>query len=205
MVSAPSGEQGLELINSEKPVLIILDWMLPGISGVDACKEIRKNVLISDIPIIMLTARSDEADKIKGLSVGADDYVTKPFSILELIARIKSILRRFSPITDKGNYSFADIDIDINAKKVTRAGRTILLGPTEFRLLLFFVKYPGKVFSRDELLREIWGAAIHVELRTVDVHIRRLRKAINGENDIDYIRTVRSGGYSLEEKILSED
>ncbi len=205
VISAESGELGLELIAKEKPSLVLLDWMLPGISGVDVCKEMRKDVNHSDIPVIMLTARSEEADKVKGLSIGADDYMTKPFSVLELVARIKALLRRFIPVVDKGSLEFADVVLDINSRKVTRAGRSIVFGPTEFRLLLFFMKHPRKVFSRDDLLREIWGSDIHVELRTVDVHIRRLRKALNQENEMDYIRTIRSGGYSLDDEKLSED
>ncbi len=205
VVSAESGEEGLEILKQEKPALILLDWMLPGMSGVDVCKEIRKDVAASDVPVIMLTARSEEADKVKGLSVGADDYVTKPFSVLELVARIKSLLRRFTPIVDKGTLSFKDIELDVNARKVTRAGRSIVFGPTEFRILHFFMKFPGKVFSREDLLREIWGSDIHVETRTVDVHIRRLRKALNEENELDYIRTVRSGGYSFDDEKLIED
>ena len=197
-VSAENAEAALVVLENERPSLILLDWMLPRMSGVDMCREVRKRPELNGIPVIMLTARSEEADKLKGLAVGADDYITKPFSILELIARIKALLRRAAPIAENPALNFADIILDTKARKVSRAGRNINLGPTEFRLLAYLMKAPGKVFTRDRLLSDVWGGDIHVESRTVDVHIRRLRKALNGDNEVDYIRTVRAGGYSID-------
>lgn len=182
----------------EKPDLILLDWMLPNVQGIDLCREIRKTYELRNTPIIMLTARGDEADKVKGLSYGADDYMTKPFSVPELMARIVALLRRSQPVLTQENLSFADITMDFSKRRVTRGDRNVHLGPTEFRLLQFLMEKPGHVLSRESLLKSVWGGAIHVELRTVDVHIRRLRRALNEEGEADIIRTVRSAGYALE-------
>jgi len=180
------------------PAVIILDWMLPEISGVEICKLIRSKPDIKNIPIIMLTAKSQEEDKIKGLSAGADDYVTKPFSVPELMARVKTNMRR-SPLFEEKEkiITFEDITMDLVERKVKRGENYLHLSPTEFRLLKMLIKEPGKVFSREVLLKSVWGENIFVESRTVDVHIRRLRKNLN-QYGPDYIRTVRANGYAID-------
>lgn len=193
-----NGEEALKLIKDKQPDLILLDWMLPDLSGVDLCKNLKKDKKFSDIPIIMLTAKGEEADKIKAFDTGADDYVTKPFSQKELNARIKSLLRRSKPQSSVDVVEFTDLKIDRVTKRVYRNNKEISLGPTEFKLLDFFIKNPKRVYSREQLLNNVWGENIYVESRTVDVHIRRLRQAINIENTKPLIRTVRSAGYSLE-------
>lgn len=194
-----NGEEAVDAVKFYHPNLILLDWMLPGMSGVDICKQIRYNHDIRNIPVIMLTARSEEADKIKGLSSGADDYMTKPFSVPELIARIWAVLRRVQSVEKLlGEITFEDIKMDLASHRVTRGDRNLHLGPTEFRLLQFFLEHPRQVFPREVLLKEVWGADIHVELRTVDVHVRRLRKALNKGDEKDFIRTVRAAGYSID-------
>lgn len=192
------GEEGLYATEDTSPDLILLDWMLPNLSGIEICRRIRRNKTTQNIPIIMLTARAEESDRIRGLDTGADDYVTKPFSPKELIARIHAILRRIRPALSGETLVFQDIILDASSHKVTRAGNAVHLGPTEFKILRYFMESPGRVFSREQLLDNIWGNDIYVELRTVDVHIRRLRKALNGENLSDVIRTVRSAGYALD-------
>lgn len=194
------GEEGLYASEEISPDLILLDWMLPNLSGIEICRRIRRNKATRNVPIIMLTARAEESDRIRGLDTGADDYVTKPFSPKELIARIKAVLRRIRPSLSGETLSFEDIILDAVSHKVTRAGKPIHLGPTEFRILRYFMENPGRVFSREQLLDNIWGNDIYVESRTVDVHIRRLRKALNGEGMNDVIRTVRSAGYALDKK-----
>lgn len=191
------GNRVLGQIEKYCPSVILLDWMLPELSGVDICKLIRSKPDIKNIPIIMLTAKGQEEDKIKGLSAGADDYVTKPFSVPELMARVKTNLRRAPEISTVKELSFEDIRIDLVEKKVFRGENYVHLGPTEFRLLKMLVESPRKVFSREELLKTVWGDNIYVESRTVDVHIRRLRKSLN-EYGPDYIRTVRATGYSID-------
>ena len=195
---AMDGKEVLAMAATENPDLILLDWMLPNVSGIDLCREIRRSYELRNIPIIMLTARGDEADKIKGLSYGADDYMTKPYSIPELMARIVALLRRVVPVQKAENLTFADMTMDFAKRRVTRSDKPIHLGPTEFRLLQILMQKPGQVFSREQLLKEVWGDSIHVELRTVDVHIRRLRRALNEYNDPELIRTVRSAGYALD-------
>ena len=191
------GSHALAEIERRRPSVILLDWMLPEMSGVDICKLIRSKPDIKTIPVIMLTAKGEEEDKVKGLSSGADDYVTKPFSIPELMARVKSQLRRApEPQTEK-ELTFEDIRMDLIEKKVFRGDNYIHLGPTEFRLLKMLMETPGKVFSREYLLKTVWGDNIYVESRTVDVHIRRLRKSLN-EFGPDYIRTVRATGYAID-------
>ncbi|MBQ9089760.1 MAG: phosphate regulon transcriptional regulator PhoB [Alphaproteobacteria bacterium] len=192
------GKDVLVQAMSEKPDLILLDWMLPNVQGIDLCREIRKTYELRNTPIIMLTARGDEADKVKGLSFGADDYMTKPFSVPELMARIVALLRRVSPTQTQDNLSYGDITIDFSKRRVTRGERNVHLGPTEFRLLQFLMEKPGHVLSRELLLKSVWGGSIHVELRTVDVHIRRLRRALNEGGEKDVVRTVRSAGYALD-------
>jgi len=195
---ATDGEEALTLIAERTPDLILLDWMLPVLSGIEVCRQLRRKPRTRDVPIIMLTARGEEGDKIRGLNTGADDYLTKPFSLPELLARIKALLRRVAPAQSKGALVYGDIQMDLTGHRVTRANRYVHLGPTEFRLLQFFLQHPGCVFSREELLNAVWGPDIYVEPRTVDVHIRRLRKALNADDDQDIIRTVRAAGYALD-------
>lgn len=198
------GSKAVADVEKFHPSVILLDWMLPEMSGVEICKLIRSKPDIKDIPIIMLTAKGEEEDKIKGLSAGADDYVTKPFSILELVARVKTQLRHApEPMVDE-DLVFEDIKMDLVTKKVFRGENYIHLGPTEFRLLRLFLGNPKKVFSREYLLKNVWGNNIYVESRTVDVHIRRLRRALN-EYGPDYIRTVRATGYAIDTNDSSEE
>ena len=198
IVVATDGLQALDMAEKERPALILLDWVLPKMTGIEVCKTIRKKAQHSGVPIIMLTARGEETDKVLGLKLGADDYITKPFSIPELNARIKAVLRRAGPSDDKGSLDFEDIHMDFTSHKVTRGTREVIVGPTEFRLLKYLMSKPKHVFSREELLRAVWGASIHVEIRTVDVHIRRLRKALNEGGERDLLRTVRAAGYSID-------
>ncbi len=196
---AMDGEAALVSVAEARPDLIVLDWMLPHVSGLEVCRQIRRKADTRDVPIIMLTARGEESDRIRGLEVGADDYVAKPFSPSELIARVRAVLRRSKPSTAQDLLTFGDLVMDLSAHRVLRSGRPIHLGPTEFRLLRFLLERPGRVYSREQLLDAVWGRDIYVEPRTVDVHIRRLRKAINLPGDSDLIRTVRSAGYALDE------
>ena len=193
-----NGEEGLQEIKKTEPDLILLDWMLPDLSGIDICKALRKDTKFKNIPIIMLTARSQEEDKVLGLNVGADDYLPKPFSNLELIARVNALLRRSKLSVAEDVISFQDLKIDRLQRKVFRGNVEIKLGPTEYKLINFFAKNPSRVYSREQLLENIWTSSINVELRTVDVHIRRLRKEINLPNTKNLIRTVRSAGYALD-------
>jgi len=195
--SAINGNEGLKDIKKFEPNLLLLDWMLPDLSGIEICKSIRKDTSFKNLPVIMLTAKGEEEDKIKGLDSGADDYLTKPFSYNELLARIKAILRRSDPKTVSDTLEFDDLRLDRLEKRVFRDSIEIQLGPTEFRLLEFFLTNPKRVFSRDQILENVWPNNINVETRTIDVHIRRLRKSININNNKELIRTVRSSGYSL--------
>lgn len=198
------GSKALAEVEKNQPSVILLDWMLPEMSGVEICKLIRSKPDIKNIPIIMLTAKGEEEDKVKGLSAGADDYVTKPFSVPELMARVKTQLRRApEPQTEK-ELVFEDIKMDLVEKKVFRGDNYIHLGPTEFRLLKMLLETPGKVFSREFLLKNVWGNNIYVESRTVDVHIRRLRRSLN-EYGPDYIRTVRATGYAIDINPMAEE
>ena len=197
---AGDGEEALLLAAEQMPGLVLLDWMLPLMSGIEVCRQLRRNAKTRDIPIIMLTARTEEADKVRGLNAGADDYVAKPFSPGELVARIRAVLRRASPNLAEELLRFDDVVMDLAAHRVRRNSRDIHLGPTEFRLLRHFMQHPGRVFSREQLLDLVWGHDVYVEPRTVDVHIRRLRKALNEEDESDLIRTVRSAGYALDAK-----
>ncbi|BBE35769.1 MULTISPECIES: phosphate regulon transcriptional regulator PhoB [Sphingosinicella] len=198
VVSTEDGEEALVLADEEKPDLVLLDWMIVNLSGIEVCRRMRREPATANLPIIMLTARTEEADRIRGLEIGADDYITKPFSPRELVARIRAVLRRLRPALAGGNLEYAGIFMDTTAHKVTRDGQPVALGPTEFRLLRHFLEHPGRVFSREQLLDSVWGRDVYVEQRTVDVHIRRLRKAINLDGLPDVIRTVRSAGYSLD-------
>jgi len=198
VISTHDGEEALVLAEEERPDVVVLDWMISNLSGIEVCRRLRRAPETAGLPIIMLTARAEEADRVRGLETGADDYVTKPFSPRELVARVRALLRRLRPALSGGNLEYAGIQMDTNAHKVTRDGIPIQLGPTEFRLLRHFLEHPGRVFSREQLLDAVWGRDVYVEQRTVDVHIRRLRKAINGEGMPDLIRTVRSAGYALD-------
>ncbi len=195
--TASDGEIALDKIIFKAPDLIILDWMLPKLSGIELCRKVRTNKKIKNIPIIMLTARGEEEDRLKGLEMGADDYVTKPFSINELLARAKAVLKRIRPIFAEEEVIFEDIKINIGTHKVFRNSKEIKLGPTEFNLLRFFMENISRVFSRQQLLNHVWKHDALVEPRTVDVHVRRLRKSLNSGNQKDFIRTVRSAGYSF--------
>lgn len=199
VIHTPDGEEALILAQERTPDIILLDWMLENLSGIEVCRRLRRLPGTANVPIIMLTARGEEEDRIRGLETGADDYVTKPFSPRELVARVGAVLRRVRPGLAGETLSFADIEMDTVAHKVKRGGQSIPLGPTEYRLLKHFLEHPGWVFSRERLLDSVWGHDSDIELRTVDVHIRRLRKAINIEGKPDLIRTVRSAGYSLDE------
>ena len=193
-----TGEDALKIIKEKTPDLVILDWMLPDTSGINVCRQIKLDKKLKNIPVLILTAKGEPDDKIKGLEVGADDYVTKPFNNKELLLRIKSLIKRSKPLLLEEIATFKDLKIDRITKKVFRDNKEIKLGPIEFKLLDFFIKSPQRVYSREQLLNNVWGENINVESRTVDVHIRRLRKAINLDNKIDLIRTVRSSGYSLD-------
>ncbi len=201
VLEANDGEEAILTCIEKKPDLVLLDWMLPLLSGVEVCRRLRKQPETNGVPIIMLTARGEEGDRIRGLNSGADDYITKPFSPSELIARIRAVLRRTRPASESDSLSYEDLEMDLAAHKVRRNERDIHLGPTEFRLLRHFLEHPGRVFSREQLLDRVWGPDVYVEPRTVDVHIRRLRKAINEEPELDLIRTVRSAGYALDKPV----
>jgi len=198
VVLAGDGEEGLVQIDERLPDLVLLDWMLPKVSGIEVCRRIRGRPETRNLPIIMLTAPGEETDRVRGLDTGADDYLTKPFSMTELIARIRAVLRRIRPGLADDRINHGDIVIDRVAHRVRRAGKEIHLGPTEFRLLDHFMQHPGRVFSREQLLDAVWGSDVYVEARTVDVHVGRLRKALNVEGTANPIRTVRSAGYSLD-------
>jgi two-component system, OmpR family, phosphate regulon response regulator PhoB len=182
------------------PDLVILDWMLPGVSGIELCRRLRSRPETRQLPIVMLTARGEESERVRGLSTGADDYVVKPFSVPELLARVQALLRRASPERVADVLGFGDIAIDREKKRVTRGGRPIDLGPTEYRLLEFLMERPGRVFSREQLLDGVWGSDIYIDERTVDVHVGRLRKALNRGDEMDPIRTVRGSGYALDDR-----
>jgi two-component system phosphate regulon response regulator PhoB len=196
--NAETGQEALQLIKNSVPDLIVLDWMLPDFSGIEVCKQIKRDKKLKTIPVLMLTAKSEAEDKIIGLETGVDDYLTKPFNNKELMLRIKSLLKRSKPSLLEDLAIFKDLKIDRITRKVFRDEKEIKLGPTEYKLLDFLIKSPQRVYSREQLLNNVWGESINVESRTVDVHIRRLRKAINIDKKNDLIRTVRSSGYSLD-------
>lgn len=198
VAEAHDGEEALVMCAEERPDIILLDWMLPHLSGIEVCRRLRRTPETRDVPIIILTARGEEGDKVRGLDSGADDYVTKPFSPAELISRLRAVLRRARPALSSEVLQFEDLAMDLAAHRVRRGEREVRLGPTEFRLLRYFMEHPGRVFSREQLLDAVWGRDVYVEPRTVDVHIRRLRKALNIDDEADLIRTVRSAGYALD-------
>lgn len=195
---AADGEQAVEALAEEQPDLVLLDWMLPHYSGIEICRRIRRDPATRALPVIMLTAKGEEADRIRGLDTGADDYVTKPFSPAELIARVRALLRRARPAVGADELTAGDIVMDLAAYRVRIGGAEVELGPTEFKLLRHFMEHPGRVYSRDQILDAVWGRDVHVEDRTVDVHIGRLRKVLRAATGRDPIRTVRGAGYSLE-------
>ena len=192
------GEEALMLADEDHPDVIILDWMIEGVSGLEVCRRLRRREATANVPIIMLTARGEESDRIRGLEVGADDYITKPFSPRELLARVGAVLRRVRPALAGEQLSYADIEMDVAAHRVRRSGKSVQLGPTEFRLLKKLLENPGRVFSRERLLDSVWSHDPDIDARTVDVHVRRLRKALNEGGKPDIIRTVRAAGYSLD-------
>lgn len=192
------GEEALILVDEIKPDVILLDWMIEGISGIEVCRRLRRRPASANVPIMMLTARGEESDRIRGFETGADDYVTKPFSPRELVARVGAVLRRVRPALAGEILSYNDLEMDVAGHRVRRDGNPVVLGPTEFRLLKHFLEHPGRVFSREQLLDAVWSHDADIDARTVDVHIRRLRQAVNADGRADLIRTVRSAGYSLD-------
>jgi len=203
--TAARGDEADIRLQEKVPDLVVLDWMLPGLSGIELCRRLRARPDSRSLPIIMLTARGEESEKVRGLTTGADDYIVKPFSVPELLARVRALLRRANPERIATVLSIGDIELDREKKRVTRDGRPIELGPTEFRLLEFLMERAGRVFSRAQLLDGVWGSDIYVDERTVDVHVGRLRKAINRGPEIDPIRTVRGAGYSLDDRFGRND
>jgi len=203
--SVARGDEADIRLQEKPPDLLVLDWMLPGLSGIELCRRLRARADTRSLPIIMLTARGEESEKVRGLATGADDYIVKPFSVPELLARVRALLRRANPERIATVLSIGDIELDREKKRVTRDGRPIELGPTEFRLLEFLMERAGRVFSRAQLLDGVWGSDIYVDERTVDVHVGRLRKAINRGPEIDPIRTVRGAGYSLDDRFGRND
>ncbi len=198
VAEAHDGEEALIQLREAAPDAVLLDWMLPRVSGLEVCRQIRRVPAWRDLPVIILTARGEEGDRVRGLDSGADDYIVKPFSPSELIARLRAVIRRARPATTAETLGFSDLVMDLAAHRVARSGHPVRLGPTEFRLLRFVMERPGRVFSREQLLDGVWGREAEVELRTVDVHIRRLRKALNEGGRPDLIRTVRAAGYALD-------
>jgi two-component system phosphate regulon response regulator PhoB len=196
--SAGDGEEALLQIAEEPPDAVVLDWMLPLVSGLEVCRQIRRSPKSRTVPVIILTARGEESDRVRGLDSGADDYVVKPFSPSELVARLRAVMRRAQPDAADEVLRYGDVTMDLAAHRVARAEKPVHLGPTEFRLLRYFLRHPRRVFTREQLLDQVWGHDVEVEIRTVDVHIRRLRKALNANGADDILRTVRSVGYALD-------
>ena len=197
VIAADNGEDGLILVDENDPDLIVLDWMMPQLSGIEVCRRLKSNSKTRQIPVIMLSARAEEVDRVRGLETGADDYVVKPYSVIELMARVKAHLRRIRAAAVGDRLEYADIMLDPETHKVFRSQSELKLGPTEFRLLSTFMEKPGRVWSRDQLLDRVWGRDIYVDTRTVDVHVGRLRKALCQYGGDDPLRTVRGAGYSL--------
>ncbi|NDV99239.1 phosphate regulon transcriptional regulator PhoB [Salipiger sp. PrR002] len=197
VAAAGNGEEALVLLDEENPDVVVLDWMLPNLSGIEVCRQIKTRTETRSLPVIMLSARSEEVDRIRGLDTGADDYVVKPYSLRELMARVKAQLRRARPSAAGLRLEFEDIVLDAETHRVMRGGQELKLGPTEFRLLSTFMEKPGRVWSREQLLDRVWGRDIYVDTRTVDVHIGRLRKALGAHGGEDLLRTVRGAGYAL--------
>ncbi len=198
VLDAPDGEEGLLILSERSVDLVLLDWMLPNLSGIEVCRQIRRRAETRNTPIIMLTARGEEGDRVRGLGAGADDYLSKPFSYKELIARIHAVLRRIRPALAEEKLTFHDIEMNMMTHRVRRDSRAVHLGPTEYRLLQHFMEHPGRVFPRDQLIDAVWGHDAYVDERTVDAYIRRLRKELNASGEVDVIRTVRAAGYALD-------
>jgi two-component system phosphate regulon response regulator PhoB len=203
VLDTQDGEEALLIASEEKPDVIILDWMMPQLSGIEVCRRLRQRQETRNVPILMLTARGEETDRIRGLDTGADDYITKPFSMTELLARLRAVMRRIRPGLAEDTIKIGDLEMDRAAHRVRRGGKDIHLGPTEFKLLDHLIQHPGRVFSREQLLDAVWGSDVYVEARTVDVHVGRLRKALNVEGVRDPIRTVRSAGYALDDAFVA--
>ena len=197
VTTAENGEEALLLADESAPDVILLDWMLPNVSGIEVCRRLKSRKKTRGVPVIMISARSEEVDRVRGLEIGADDYVVKPYSVVELMARVRAQLRRTRPSTIGERLEYKDIVLDSETHRVTRAGKPLKLGPTEFRLLSTFMEHPGRVWSREQLLDRVWGRDIYVDSRTVDVHIGRLRKALCRNGGDDPLRTVRGAGYAL--------
>ena len=195
---AADGEEALIQVDERLPDIVVLDWMLPKVSGIEVCRRLRSRPETRNLPIIMLTARGEETDRVRGLDTGADDYMVKPFSMTEFTARVRAVLRRIRPALAEERLALGDIEVDQAAHRVRRNGRSVRLGPTEYRLLLHLIQHPGRVFSREQLLDAVWGSEVYVEVRTVDVHVGRLRRALSEDGEVDPIRTVRSAGYSID-------
>ena len=195
---APDGEEAMERLGDERPDLVLLDWMLPGLSGIEVCRRIRARSETRDVPVLMVTARGEEADRVRGLDTGADDYVVKPYSVQEVVARVRAHLRRTRPAATGETLAYADLSMDNERHRVERGGRPVKLGPTEYRLLAVLMEKPGRVWSREQLLDRAWGRDVYVDLRTVDVHVGRLRKALNAGGGPELIRTVRGAGYAMD-------
>ena len=200
---ARDGEEALLVASEEKPDVVLLDWMLPQLSGIEVCRRLRNRHETRNVPIVMLTARGEETDRVRGLDTGADDYITKPFSMTELLARLRAVMRRIRPGLAEDVVRIGDLEMDRAAHRVRRQGKDVHLGPTEFKLLDHLIQHPGRVFSREHLLDAVWGSDVYVEARTVDVHVGRLRKALNVEGLRDPIRTVRSAGYALDDEFAA--
>jgi two-component system, OmpR family, phosphate regulon response regulator PhoB len=203
VLGASSGDEAIEQIQQTVPDLILLDWMLPGLSGIELCRRWRSREETARVPIIMITARGEEAERVRGLATGADDYVVKPFSVPELVARVNALLRRSNPQLVTSVLKAGDLELDRTSHRVRRAGREVHLGPTEYRLLEYLMRHPGRVYSREQLLDGVWGNDVYVDERTVDVHVGRLRKAINRNRAADPIRTVRGAGYAFDERFAA--
>jgi two-component system phosphate regulon response regulator PhoB len=204
VLEARDGEEALLIASEEQPDLVLLDWMLPQLSGIEVCRRLRSRQETRNVPILMLTARGEETDRVRGLDTGADDYITKPFSMTELLARLRAVMRRIRPGLADDVVKIGDLEMDRAAHRVRRRGHDVHLGPTEFKLLDHLIQHPGRVFSREQLLDAVWGSDVYVEARTVDVHVGRLRKALNIEGVRDPIRTVRSAGYALDDQFAIE-
>ena len=197
VVTASNGEEALLSVKDESPDLVVLDWMLPNVSGIEVCRQLKRDATSAKLPVIMLSARSEEDDRVRGLETGADDYIVKPYSVAELLARIRTHLRRTRPAAMGERLEYGDIVVDIEEHRVTRADTALKLGPTEYRLLTTFMERPGRVWSREQLLDRVWGRDIYVDTRTVDVHVGRLRKVLTSMGGDDPLRTVRGAGYAL--------
>jgi two-component system phosphate regulon response regulator PhoB len=197
VLTADNGDEALIAVRDEQPDLVVLDWMLPNVSGIEVCRQIKRDTQLAKLPVIMLSARSEEDDRVRGLETGADDYVVKPYSVAELLARIRTQLRRTRPAAMGERLEFDDIVVDMEEHRVTRADAPLKLGPTEYRLLTTFMERPGRVWSREQLLDRVWGRDIYVDTRTVDVHVGRLRKVLTSTGGDDPLRTVRGAGYAL--------